>query len=448
MARPEMMAIGDSVFNGVRSMTISPELAQWSVPAQVARALNVPFVIPDYPRHVILNVEDWLRQLPNVFGIADDIERNILFWESRPLSRLPQFDNIAIASSSYRDLYARTWETAQDEIDGLRGSLGADFSKVNHRLAELCMAFNTRFLLNPMGDMTAPALSPLEIVARRQPRRLLVNIGGNNGLWNMAFAAEASNGAGGADGPFNASDLADLSTLITGLKALPASVEHIYLNALPLPSGSANMSPTPGFAGESKPGSGRYYPLYENRFGFGYGTLTAEQMRVNDDTVHAVNEFAEREASSDPRIHIVRIDRAFGAYDFKASDEAQVVRTSDGRVLSNLMIQGPSLFDPRRWRGGLDSLDGMHPTLVGYAIMAQAILGAIRNHEGVVATTPPDLEVAYRADTLLQNLPSSWDLVLSISRDLRRAMAALAPPVSPEHAAVGRFLGAVQFKYD
>ena len=41
MPQPEMMAIGDSLYNGVRSLTITRDLAKWSVPAQVANALNI-----------------------------------------------------------------------------------------------------------------------------------------------------------------------------------------------------------------------------------------------------------------------------------------------------------------------------------------------------------------------------------------------------------------------
>jgi hypothetical protein len=75
----DMMAIGDSLFNGVRSLTINQQLAQWSAPAQVARALGIPFANPDYPRNVVINFEQWLREFPNVAGVAIDIGQNIQF---------------------------------------------------------------------------------------------------------------------------------------------------------------------------------------------------------------------------------------------------------------------------------------------------------------------------------------------------------------------------------
>ena len=123
MVQPGMMAIGDSLFNGVRSLTINQQLAQWSAPAQVARALGIPFAIPDYPRNVIVNFEQWLREFPNLIGIAADVEGNINFWDTNPKSSLPEFDNIAIASTRYADLWTRTAQVAQTEIDALSGIL-------------------------------------------------------------------------------------------------------------------------------------------------------------------------------------------------------------------------------------------------------------------------------------------------------------------------------------
>ena len=58
MTNPELMAIGDSVYNGVRSLTIDRVLASHSVPAQVAAAFGWDFVSPDYPRPVLANLEE------------------------------------------------------------------------------------------------------------------------------------------------------------------------------------------------------------------------------------------------------------------------------------------------------------------------------------------------------------------------------------------------------
>jgi hypothetical protein len=452
MPQPAMMAIGDSLFNGVRSLTINQPLAQWSAPAQVARALGIPFALTDYPRNVVVNFEQWLRDFPNILGIAADIESNIKFWDMCPKSNLPEFDNISIASAKYTDLWTRTATVAQGEIDTLHGTLGDNFSKIGDHIDDLFFAFNTRFLLNPQNVPAAAGVSPLDIVTERKPPRLLVSIGANNGLWNMGFAAEASTGAiGGPVGqPFDINDIADLVTFVGKLKALPADIHHIYVNALPMPSAVADMMPVPDVSDTHKPGPGNYYPVYENRFGFNYATLTGAQVAANDDLVKAVNAKVAAEAAADSRIHIVPIDQAFEAYDFKTNPNAKTVDVGGGKILSNLMIEGPELLFPAFWRGGLMGLDGMHPTLVGYTIMAQQILASIQQHEGIAATTPPAITQAYEADTLLQKVPISWDVVLDLSLDIRRATAAPAaqPPTGMKYNAVSQLLAALKFKFD
>ncbi len=446
-----MMAIGDSLFNGVRSLTINQTLAQWSAPAQVARALGIPFASPDYPRNVVVNFEHWLADFPNLIGIVADLVGNIEFWDQNPKSNLPQFDNIAIASTVYADLWTRTAHVAQTEIAGLHASLGAGFNKAGTDIAGLFFAFNTRFLLNPTGDPGLADLSSIDIVARRQPERLLVSIGANNGLWEMGFAAEASAGIGGSTGPFNSQDLADLKTLISKLASLPRSVKHIYVNALPVPSMVANMMPVPDVSDTDPPGPGKYYPVYENRFGFNYATLTSSQMAANDAAVTAVNTLLRKEAASaDARIHIVPIDQVFAAYDYKTNHAARTV-SAGGKTLSNIMLEGPHFLFPQFWRGGLIGLDGMHPTIVGYAIVAAAIIAAIQQYEPEVSIQQPNFLDAYQADSLLQKVPLSWDLVLDLSLDIRRGLAheaAAGAPTGEKNDAVANLLDVLKFKID
>jgi hypothetical protein len=451
---PEMMAIGDSLFNGVRSLTINGQLAEWSVPAQVARALGIPFAIPDYPRNVVINFELWLREFPNLIGVGLDVADNIRFWETQPKSSLADFDNLAFASASYAHMYNWDWRQADTAISKLREALANDFTGIGPDLPNLFFAFNSRFILNPPGDRSAAPLSALDIVAQRQPGRLLVSIGANNGLWNMGFMAERSTaalGEGVPPAPYNDKDIADLQTFMTKLKALPTAIKHIYLNALPLPSQVANLMPVPDVADDpaSKPGPGRYYNEYENRFGFDYNTPSSADAERNDNLVRALNAKVEDLAAGDPRIHIVRMDVLFARYDFKTDPNAQTVHTNDGKILSNLMIEGPEILFPSFWRGGFMGLDGMHPSLVGYAIMATEILKAIEIHEGVSAKVPPDLNQAYMADTLLQKVPLAWDVVLDLSLDIRRALAkGAAQPKGLKYDAVASLGKALGFKYD
>ncbi|HXQ17546.1 MAG TPA: hypothetical protein VN814_23250, partial [Caulobacteraceae bacterium] len=154
-------------------------------------------------------------------------------------------------------------------------------------------------------------------------------------------------------------------------------------------------------------------------------------------------------AAADPRIHVVPIDQAFAAYDFKHDPHAQTVNVG-GKVISNIMTEGPELLFPSFWRGGLMGLDGMHPSIVGYAVMAQEILRSIQQHEGVAAVNPIGLPAAYQADSLLQKVPIAWDIVLDLSLDIRRATAAPggATPTGMKYDAVNTLMSALQFRYD
>jgi hypothetical protein len=57
MADPKLMAIGVSLGNAVRSLTIDSDLAAHLVPAQVVRASNWEFITRDYLRPMLTNIE-------------------------------------------------------------------------------------------------------------------------------------------------------------------------------------------------------------------------------------------------------------------------------------------------------------------------------------------------------------------------------------------------------
>lgn len=447
----ELMAIGDSLFNGVRSLTINAQLAQWSAPAQVARALGVAdFAIPDYPRNVIVNFEEWIGEIINIPAILDEVSGNIAFWNTQPRSAAPQFDNIAIASTTWADMYQRSWRSAQGEIETINHQVAAGQTTYLDNIDKLFFAFNTRFLLNPSGNASLPALSPLQIVAQRLPRRLLVCIGANNGLWPMAFSSAACPGIGQVNGQFGPNDLAQLYQLFTQLRGLPAGVQHIYVNTLPLPSTAPNMMP-PDDDFSRKPGPGGFFPTYENRFGFNYAKLTGAQVRANDDTVTAVNQRMAELAAADPRIHLVPIDQALLRYDFKTDAAAKTIAVG-GRTITNLMIDGgtDALTGQDFWDGGLAGLDGLHPTIVGYNLMARTILDTIVASEAGFQPPGalPSVQDACNADTLLQNLPSDWDELMYAWRDLREIFDIGGGPVveTLAHTQMKSLMRVVQFK--
>lgn len=418
MPQPALMAIGDSLFNGVRSLTINGVMAQWSAPAQLAKALGVQdFAVPDYPRNVALNFENWVSKILNIPNILKDIDDNVAFWNTTPPSPsgAKSFDNIAIASAVYSDLYLRTANMAQGEISKINARIAANQATNIDSLRDFFFAFNTRFLLNPSGDPNFENLTPLKLVGAREPKRLIVSIGHNNGLWDMAFGAQPCAGLWAKAPLFGPDDKTQLDTLLAQLLALPASIGNIYLNALPHPGCPAALMPIPG-------------GKYENRFGFTYGVLTDAQVAKNDQIIDELNAYIAAKTKG-TRIHIVPVDKVLDAYDFKRNPQAKTVPTPDGRSLTNLMIDETwDGDDDMQWSGGLMGLDGMHLTFVGYNIMAKAILDVMQAVEGdgVKQGDLPSVDEALAADKLLSKFPNTWDEVMNLWLGLRKAEAGAA----------------------
>jgi len=80
----------------------------------------------------------------------------------------------------------------------------------------------------------------------------------------------------------------------------------------------------------------------------------------------------------------------------------------------------------------------------------QAILDSIKQHEGIIGA-PPGMVQAYQADSLLQKVPISWDVVLDLSLDIRRASAGgpnAQAPTGMKYDAVVGLLAALKFKFN
>jgi len=271
-----------------------------------------------------------------------------------------------------------------------------------------------------------PALSPVEIAANRKPTRLIVSIGANNGLWSLAFNAAGSPGFDITNGLYGPQDVADCRTFINSLASLPQDIQHIYINALPFPSTTANMMPIPDKEINKPPKPRQLWANYENRFGLTYGTLTRTQLQKNNKTMRDLATFITStiKKTKDPRIHIVPIDKIFLDYDYKTNRKAKFVPAPDDqRKLSNIMIDSYTDLAGTHWYGGLVGLDGMHPTIVGYNLMASTILDTIKNFEPnlPIPNPLPTVAEAYQADTLITNVPDQWHPVLYTWRDIRKA---------------------------
>lgn len=441
--RPEMMAIGDSLYQGVRSLTMKNNMMQLSAPALAAEALGIRhrFSCPDPQRPIVVDMEKWLRMLADIRGIKEDMAKNIDYWFAKPTSPSGRllFENISVASATIGDLHTQTWQTSDDFLRTLPPGAKNRIKKLNIgeiKLSTTIQALNARFTLNPSGKAAFRNLSQVGMVAARKPKRLLVNIGSNNGLWDIAFECNPKG---------RMTFKGEMQKLAQELNALPPDVEHIYFNNLGLPSTVPNLMPLPDtieWDEARKPGKGKYYKTYENRFGFGYGSMTGQQLKQLDQHIAAVNKEVAQiltAAFDNPaRIHFVDVAKLLQSFDSKHQKRTakNVLKLNNGKTITNVMINA-GLFGNFR-RGGTQGLDGMHATVVGYGLMAQQVLDAIEKAETGIKPARIDLNAAYDRDQLLNDMPQVWNLGLWLWRDIRRARAEGRPdPVEgPEDEAL------------
>ncbi len=445
--RPDMMAIGDSLYQGVRSLTVKRGLIQLSAPAQIAEALGIRhrFTCPDPTRPILVDMEAWLRMLPSLSDVKTDLAANANYWFGKPKSPSGRefFENVAVASATVADLYTQSWQTSDDYLTGLPSDVKPRIKNLEWgdlELGRIVQSLNARFTLNPSGKQRYRGFTQVGLVTARLPKRLLVNIGSNNGLWKMVFEANPA-------GQVRMKE--ELQVLAQQLNALPPDVADIYFNSLGVPSTVPNLMPVPDQEEwRRKPGAGAYYKRYENRFGFGYGRLTGVQLKRLDARVAKANEDARQILRSafdnKKRLHFVDMAALQKSRDAKHRRQTatNVVKLKNRKTLSNVTTEAN--FWGAFARGGLAGLDGMHPTVVGYALMAGRVLQAIAKAEPGQRPKAIDLDQAFERDKLLTDMPGIWSLALWLWRDIRRAQGRGDPdPASaPERGDVATVMDA------
>ena len=411
--RPELMAIGDSIYNGTRSLTTNAEVAQLSVPAQVAGAFGWSFKVPTYPFDVLFNLETMVRQGQfSPSNLKTSVLANAQAWLNHGRwSTDDCFDNVAIAQTTITDQSFLNYSDSFPNIGVLRQQLqsagGMDFSA----LVELYEALNVSFILNPANDPASEwaTRTPLQNVAAREPRRLLVNIGINDGIWEICLLAD-KNG-------FNPNKIAtgmhDLGLQLLAMRQA-GQVDNIYFNLLPKPSCVANLMPR-GNPIRVPPGSD-YFTEYLSQLA-PPSSLSGTDMKGVDDSVMALNARIRNDLtpmfSAVGGLHFVDAYGLMALHDDKHFREIEENRIwIDGKRYNNRPLQSLAHV------GGLYGLDNLHPTSVGYAILARAVCTEIEAVEDLPPVAPIDLTAVLHRDTLLSDVPTNLDfttLLLSIA---------------------------------
>ncbi|MBK1732684.1 SGNH/GDSL hydrolase family protein [Thiococcus pfennigii] len=385
---PELMVIGDSLAQGCRTLSVSDELCAQSYACLIARAQGWAFRHPRLPRPVLFDLEREIRDL-SLLGVAGGLRRlrdNLAGWRQDLAGRGPgdlpaAFDNLAIAGvtiDEMNDLTAGEARTRlQDEL--FPKMIGQPIRELFPFVDEAHLAINTAFVLNPTGAPEWAGLTQLGWVERRRPRRLIAHFGHNDGLYPVGADADTR--------PFDTrydATLAAYEATLDRLAALPPEVTLIVIVLYPKIGAVANLDP------HGPRDHHGYAETYRTRFPLPGKELTGRELRRIDQRIADFNRAVRWHIAGladARRFRIVDAYRILDAYDYKNTyDARRQIAIGDTRI-DNRYLTGrmrrvgrPGGPRPPRYEfdhGGLQSLDGMHLSAVGYAVLACEIMDTL-----------------------------------------------------------------------
>jgi hypothetical protein len=426
--RPPVMAIGDSMFNGVRSLTIRDELAALSPVQQFAEAVDLPLTRPVYPRPVLFDLEDMARKgIISLFSLQSAVMKNAKAWLTAKPKAKPLFhDNVSCAGADWSDMFDRRGGEARAEAQAAFAQLQASDNLDLGALARLWFSINDAFLLDPNGGTAfaeTSQLSQLEQVASRLPERLLVNIGANEGLFRFGML-----------GAYDSTDL-EFATCACAREIvrqagrlgqflaahLRNDLKFLYFNTLIRPRAVPNLAPyrDQDFMANAtrKALAGKYYGEYSTKVAL-RAPVAPKAMKAYDQVIKAANDAAvaaiQAELSGTPvKLVVVDLYSAIDQYDAKHYGDSRSIEVRKAGKLVKRITNLPFASSILKFQGGIAGLDNMHPSAIGYAAIANEMIKAHNAAEGANVATI-DLASMYRKDTLLRSPPKSWEPLNSL----------------------------------
>ena len=146
---PDIMAIGDSMYQGIHSMSMPPWMAAHSAPAQVARALGMKMVVPDLSHPLLWDIVAELRD-GGIATIATQLlnicKQNLQHWQpGQSWSAHEAFDNVAIGGAEIEELWTVTYDRKWQDFVRLSAAVRNDelsFPRDVEKLIELWFALS------------------------------------------------------------------------------------------------------------------------------------------------------------------------------------------------------------------------------------------------------------------------------------------------------------------
>lgn len=428
---PDLMIIGDSLAQGCRSLSVTREYCGESYPAVMAQLASFNTNLADPRQPVLFDLEaiagDVIFQgVPTVLG---GIQSNYAAWlkgfaagKTNSVSGAEFFDNLAVTGFALEDTLGEdiqragkypTFGTPALAEKTLQKFPKLDLLRHAAQIGSLHLAVNARFVLNPANKAKYQNWNQVRWVLERQPRNLIVHIGHNNGLYGIGAGGDLeewfANWAGGVDAPA----MTRYEKLIAQLAAGLPRTKIIFVG-LPKVGAVANLMPLSEQRLAADP---TYFRDYETVFPLPK-VMHGDDVRAADESICAVNTMiAQKVAAADAGAGRLS---CFSAYEFFANYDTKNLGTPPLKVgrteIANTYLQGhfrrrpgrpgsPPRFEWDYASGGLLSIDGMHPTSIGYSVLAFDLVEKLTGRKVSTAARNRQLKIALRGERLINRYP-------------------------------------------
>ena len=433
---PKLIAIGDSLTQGVQSGAIFK--TELSYPALIAEAmkLNVPndFRVPRFPGSGLpLNIEwllrslrqelgneinssEWIFELP--FLLADRLDDIEDLYErgagSRPASYGGVYHNLAVLGFRVADSFKVHSKYCCDQIERKDGWIKDDFLG----LPSAPMYRTAQRVLNPKQDSDRESWTQIDNLKylnenEGEVENLILFLGANDCLGTVrdleikdmkCEEGEVSEDPEQRRANYNLTSTevfeADYKKMVQQISGAISEDTKVFVGTVPhvtIPPITQAISRQEGNNNEKQ--YFEYYgPFFVNKSNFSTRDrhLTGSDVQNIDQRIDAFNciikKVIEEQNNDSNNWHIVDICQLLDDLAFKRNKEFKISRDplqqfftekgcSNHPLLDDNLKPTPSVLrfetcNNRRKNGGLFSLDCFHPTTIGYGLIAEEFLNA------------------------------------------------------------------------
>jgi hypothetical protein len=419
---PELMVIGDSLAQGCRTLSVSENLCAQSYANIIAKSQGWEFEYPRHPQPILFDLEEEIRKLRifSIIGGVGRLRRNLDAWsatfENQSQLDVPiAYDNLAIAGVSIAEMNEFTAGANKEQLldDLFPNMIGQSLREIFERGTKAHLAINAAFVLNPQGGSAHNSKTQLDWVEQRQPKRLIAHFGHNDGLYRIGGSADLTEFNGNYDNALGA-----YKEVVYRLADLPKAVKKIVIVLHPKVSAVANLRPN-----GTKDANG-YHAIYTTQFPLPGEEIKGTLLRRADDAIKAFNRSIRKHVAALPnanRFCFVDTYRILEKYDFKNTTESRRQIETGAQRIDNRYLEGVRKRRPGRpngppkyrfqfKHGGLFSLDGMHLSAIGYAVLACEIM----NKMDLIYDKGAILKQAFQNEDLVSRYNRSIHSFLSI----------------------------------